>query len=264
MTAGKRSARVLAALLLGCAAWLLSTGALAQETPEDPLEAMDEDASLDDEDFEDLDEYAVPVVNDPFEGFNRAMFKFNNTAVKYALRPIANGYETVVPPLGRRGLSSFFTNLRFPVRFVGCLLQGKVDRGLKEVAKFVVNTTVGVGGFFDIAGQDPGLQVPSEDIGQAFGRWGIGHGPYLVLPFLGPSSARELAGSFGDAMLSPVNRRLARGLEWEWGLAYLTTNTLRELPDRLRTFEELQRMSVDPYIAMRNGYLQYRDNEVKR
>lgn len=229
-----------------------------QDTSESPIED-------DFEDFDDFDEINMPEFSDPFEGFNRAVFKFNNTAIKYGLQPIADGYETVVPPVGRRGLRSFFENLRYPIRFVSCLLQGKVERSIQETAKFVVNTTVGIGGFFDIAGQNPELsKVPSEDIGQAMGKWGIGNGPYLVLPLLGPSSGRELAGSIGDSMLSPVNRRLVKNVRWEWGLAYVTTNTVRGLPERLRTFDELEKMSVDPYIALRNGFLQYRDSEVKR
>ncbi len=108
------------------------------------------------------------------------------------------------------------------------------------------------------------LKTPSEDVGQAFGRWGIAPGPYLVLPLLGPSSVRDFAGSFGDAMLSPAQRWLASGLGWEQRTAYTVANTFHNLPERLRMFDELQRMSVDPYVAMRDGYLQYREAEVKQ
>jgi phospholipid-binding lipoprotein MlaA len=166
--------------------------------------------------------------------------------------------------LARRGLRSFFENLRFPVRLVGCVLQGKLGRGGVEVTKFFVNTTAGLGGFFDVAGEQGELKTPSEDVGQAFGRWGIAPGPYLVLPLLGPSSVRDFAGSFGDAMLSPAQRWLASGLGWEQRTAYTVANTFHNLPERLRMFDELQRMSVDPYVAMRDGYLQYREAEVKQ
>jgi phospholipid-binding lipoprotein MlaA len=214
---------------------------------------------------DEADEYAAPAVSDPLQGFNRAMFRFNGTATRFVLRPLAQGYRKSVPAVARRGIGSFFDNLRFPVRFTGSLLQGKVERAGQETGKFLLNSTAGLGGFVAFSDRFPELRdVPAEDIGQALGRWGIGPGPYLVLPLMGPTSLRDGLGLLGDTTLSPANWRLVRRWDWEFRTSFVLVNTVRDLPERLDAFDAIVRASVDPYIAIRNGYLQYRQAEVAK
>lgn len=221
-----------------------------------------------DEPPEPVDEYATPRVSDPFEPVNRAMFKFNSGCNKVLFRPIARGYERVVPAPARRGLVNFFDNLRFPVRFVGCVLQGKPKRAGKEVGKLLVNTTAGLGGFVRVAETIPALAaVPEEDIGQTLGKWGIGNGPYLVLPFLGPSSFRDGAGILGNMLLNPVySRPLHDAIHLDSAVRDISqvADITSRTPELLKLQDTLQAAAVDPYVAMRDGYIQYRDAAIAR
>lgn len=222
------------------------------------------------------DEYAgfegVPEekVRDPLEGFNRAMFKFNDGLTTVVLRPLAKGYAYVVPRPVRTGVSNFFANVRFPVRFVGALLQGKLKRSVQETGKFLVNTTAGVGGLIRVSDHVPSLaDVPVEDIGQTLGVWGIPAGPYLVIPVLGPSDLRDLVGSAGDYALYPGNwysvgivdhKYLSDGVNY--GLR--ATDGVNRLPKAVDAYDQMKADAVDPYIAMRNGYISYRAAAVKQ
>jgi phospholipid-binding lipoprotein MlaA len=150
-----------------------------------PLTAESDGTEMEEwsEDEEDIyGEYGVPQISDPFEPINRSIHKFNATTIKFVIRPVAQGYETVVPSPARRGLTSFFENLRYPVRLVSNLLQGDIQRSFQETEKFLINTTIGVGGFIKVSDRYPDLRVPDEDIGQALGKWGIPRGPYIVVP----------------------------------------------------------------------------------
>lgn len=214
---------------------------------------------------EEEDEYAVPRVSDPFAPLNRTVFRFNDSLYRHVARPVARGYQSVVPGVARRGLSSFFDNLAFPVRLAGSLLQGRLQRSGQETAKFLINSTVGVAGFIRVSDRVPELvQVPSEDIGQALGSWGIGHGPFLVLPLLGPTTLRDLAGSVGEGYLDPVNWDFVDEADWRLEAGLRTVDTINDLPDVLDTYDRLRQAALDPYVAFRNGYIQYRDGELKR
>lgn len=216
-------------------------------------------------DDEFVDEYAsaVPQVRDPLERINRTMFKFNNSVYDRVLTPLAHGYENVVPRLARRGIRSFFDNVHFPVRLLACVMEGKIDRAASETGKFVVNSTVGLAGFIRVSDRFPALRVPEEDLGQAFGKWGFGHGPFLVLPVLGPSSVRDGIGSLCDYYATPTRWHFMQSYDWEvrWGVP--TIDTLSSLPEILGTYNSLRKAAVDPYIAFRNGYIQYRDGQLK-
>ncbi len=219
------------------------------------------------EEEEEYDEYAIVAVDDPLERFNRSIFKFNGTVTKFVLAPVAKGYTTVVPRPARRGIGNFFENLAFPVRFAGCLLQGRLDRSAAEVGKVLLNSTVGIGGLFKVSDKVPELQVPSEDLGQAFGAWGIGHGPYLVLPVLGPSSVRELAGRVAAYPLDPLDPlawKFVKKMDWRVRSGLDVLKTVEGLPDTLDNLDRVTRSAVDPYVAVRNGYIQFRDAAVKR
>ncbi|HTJ79969.1 MAG TPA: VacJ family lipoprotein [Rariglobus sp.] len=216
----------------------------------------------------DDDEYAVVKVYDPLEPFNRAMFKFNNGVYDYVFRPVSKGYVKVMPTPARHGLSNFFANLRFPIRFVSDVLQFKFKRAGLETKKFYVNTIAGLGGFIRISDDVPSLaNLPHEDLGQTFGVWGIHKGPYLVLPVLGPATTRDAVGLVGDYFLNPLHwnqLQYVDGHRWWWDTAIQTTDTVNSLPDLLKLYDEEKQAALDPYIAVRSAYTQYRDAAVKQ
>lgn len=243
--------------------WSLALGAAG--AAEDAAPAVEEATAAPEED-EYYDEYAVevPEVSDPLEGLNRTMFKFNATVMKFVIRPVSRGYQTIVPRFARQGIGNFFDNLRFPIRLTSNVLQGKADRAGAETGKFLLNSTVGLGGLIKVSDSIPSLQVPMEDTGQAFGKWGVKHGPFLVLPVLGPSSTRDVVGRLGDAALYPLNWNLLDDYAWEVEAGLRTADTLDTLSGAVEVYDALNQAALDPYIAFRNAYLQSRDAAVNR
>lgn len=225
-------------------------------------------AESDPEAIDEMDEYAVVQVYDPFEPVNRAVFKFNDGLYDHVLRPISNGYTRVVPMPARRGIRNFFDNIRFPIRFVNSALQGKFDRAGRESGKFFVNTVAGLGGFIRISDDVPALaMIPREDTGQTFGVWRIGKGPYLVLPLLGPGTLRDTVGAVGDHLLNPLSWKLRENVDWyTWEIetGVQAVNGLNALPDLLYAYDAPRKDAIDPYIAVRSAYVQYRDAAVKQ
>ena len=142
--------------------------------------------------------------DDPLEGYNRAMFKFNDGVDKAIIKPVASGYKAVMPGFARTGVTNFFSNLGDIWIGINNVLQGKVGAGASDFGRFAINTTVGIFGLFDVA-SNAGLDKHNEDFGQTFGRWGAGSGPYIVLPFLGPSDARDSVGTVFDMHFDPVS-----------------------------------------------------------
>lgn len=214
---------------------------------------------------DDLDEYAVPEVSDPLEGLNRATFKLNDGMYTYIFRPISKGYEFVLPRPLRRGIDNAFENVKYPVRVVNCILQGKVKNAGLETEKFAVNTVAGVGGLFRVSEKIPAIANLSEqDTGLTFAKWGIGHGPYIVIPFLGPSSLRDGVGLIGDYALNPVDW----GIFWHghhpWTVIPPSANTLRALPTQLKAYDAAAKDSVDPYLSVRSAYLQNRAEAARK
>jgi phospholipid-binding lipoprotein MlaA len=209
-------------------------------------------------------------VNDPFQGFNRTMFGFNDKLTTYALRPLAHGYAIIVPLTVRTGVTNFFDNLQFPVRFVNSVLQGKIVRSAQETGKFVINSTAGVGGLIRVSDHVSGLaDVPAEDFGQTLGVWGIPVGPYVVVPALGPSDCRDLVGYAGDFAMSPLNWYTLGIIHHAFisdavSIALSATRYANGLPKAVETYDQMKSAAVDPYIAMRDGYLSYRAAQVKK
>jgi phospholipid-binding lipoprotein MlaA len=197
------------------------------------------------------------VISDPFESANRAVFAFNNAVDDAYIHPVVEGYRTVVPSPARTGVRNALRNLKSPVTFANQLLQGDVDGAGNVLLRAVVNTFVGLGGLFDVAGME-GINYEQEDFGQTLGVWGVGHGPYLVVPVLGPSSLRDYAGYFVDAFADPLRWYLfntdQEGLYYtKAGMDYLD---LREsLIDVLR---DLESSSIDYYASVRSTYYQRR------
>lgn len=198
------------------------------------------------------------------------MFKFNDGLTTYAFRPVAKGYVKVVPRPVRTGIGNFFDNVKFPVRLVGALLQGKFVRCAQETGKFIVNTTAGVGGLIRLSDHVSGLDsVPAEDVGQALGAWGIPAGPYLVIPVLGPTDLRDLVGSAGNYAAHPMNWYVVgivddRFMSDAVNYSLKGVNAVNDLPETVEAYDQMKADAVDPYIAMRDGYLSHRAAAVKQ
>lgn len=194
---------------------------------------------------------------DPLEPMNRVVYSFNDGVDTVLFKPLSEGYRAVVPSFVRTGISNFFANINDILIALNNLLQGKVGSAVSDLGRVLVNTTIGVAGLFDVA-SDFGLEKHNEDFGQTLGYWGIGDGPYLVLPLLGPSSLRDTLGRFVDAKTDPVGYvhsvRLRNSL---WGARFL--NQRAELLD---TSNLLETAALDPYEFLRDAYLQRRRNLV--
>ena len=217
------------------------------------------------------DEFASgQKVNDPFIRFNRTIFAFNDTLNTYALRPIAHGYAKIVPRPVRNGITNAFDNAQFPVRFVNCVLQGKLKRSAQETGKFVVNSVAGFGGLMRVSDHVTSLaNVPAEDFGLTLGVWGIPAGPYLVVPLLGPSGCRDLVGFAGDYVIYPLNWHAVGIIHHAFisntiNGALSGTRTVNGLPKSVQDYDQMKAAAVDPYIAMRDAYTSYRAARVKK
>ena len=227
-----------------------------------PPSASSKDEAAYDDLFLDEEPGSVPesvTVADPLEPFNRAMFQVNDKLYFWLLKPVATGYGAVVPEPFRNGISNAFGNLKFPVRFVSSLLQGKLVRACRETGRFVINTTCGVAGLFNVADEVDSLKSSPEDLGQTLGKYGVGHGVYLVLPVFGPSSLREAVGRFGDSFLNPISYITP----FESRLAVRSGEVINKTSQRIGEYEDLKEASLDPYTAFKDGYLQYRKRMVR-
>jgi len=213
------------------------------------------DADLD----ADLFGEAELVVADPFEGLNRAVFAFNDKLYFYVLKPVARFFRVVPEPV-RVSVGNFFSNLAAPIRVVNNSLQGKIGPAGGELMRFIINTTVGIGGLFDPATRYAAIPESDEDFGQTLGRYGIGAGPYLVLPLVGPSNARDGLGWAVDLFLDPLPY-LASGVEY-W--AAKGTNIVNTVSLDKDTYEGIKRDALDPYLFVRDAYAQHRTGKIER
>ena len=219
--------------------------------------------SFTDEEFdlleEELDEEQVDI-DDPLEGFNRLMFGLNDTLYFLIFKPVAQTYKVVVPEPGRVGIRNFFQNIGTPVRYVNCLLQGKGPAADIELRRFLVNTTVGVLGFGDPARDQYGLEPTWEDLGQTLGVYGMDSGFYIVWPLLGPSTVRDSLGMVGDAFLNPV--RYVRPCETSAIIS--ATRGINQSSFHIEAYEDFKAAFLEPYVAMRQSYVQNREEKIKQ
>lgn len=194
--------------------------------------------------------------SDPWEPMNRRIDSFNTKVDKVTLKPIAKGYRKVLPNFVRRGVSNFFENLGTPGVALNNFLQGKPGAGLNDLGRFVFNSTLGVGGLFDI-GTGMGLEKHDEDFGQTLAVWGVGSGPYFVMPLLGPSTLR-------DTLTMPLDRA-SNPLYWYEERSVRDKLTVLQIIDvraRLLNAEGFLENSNDPYITLRESYLQNRNYKI--
>lgn len=197
---------------------------------------------------------------DPIEPVNRVVYQFNQKADHYLLRPVAVGYNKVTPTRVQHSVSNFFANAKEPVTMVNSLLQLKWGSFNIALGRFMINSSAGIGGLFDVASAI-GIANPDEDLGQTLGYWGLGAGPYLVLPFLGPSDGRDLIGSVGDHYLNPLND-LNQIDEIKDNASYLPylLDALQVINLRasLLGFDQTLAQQFDPYAFVRGYYLENR------
>ena len=191
---------------------------------------------------------------DPWKGFNRGVYKFNDVLDRAALKPVAKGYRKITPRWFRAGVGNFFSNLTYPATVVNQFLQGKPGTGARDAGRFLVNTTIGIGGLFDVATK-MGLQANDEDFGQTLAVWGVGSGPYLMLPFLGPSSLRDAPSRAFDYFLGPLEY-VEIPWEAEWGLRGLDLVHSRS---ELLPLDATLQKAYDPYAFIRDAWVQQRE-----
>jgi phospholipid-binding lipoprotein MlaA len=204
---------------------------------------------------------AAEAANDPFEPMNRKIFDMNTGFDKVVLLPAAQAYVDVVPEPARNSVHNFLENLDLPVTFANDLLQGEMTRAGQTLGRFTVNTTIGVGGLFDIA-SDWGIPDHQEDFGLTLGKWGVDEGPYLVLPFFGPDPPRDAGGQVVDIFLDPTTYVHIRGhIYWSAGREVAEAIDLRSR--NIDQLESIERSSVDYYASLRSLYRQHRNSEIR-
>ncbi|MGI9294718.1 MAG: MlaA family lipoprotein, partial [Pseudomonadales bacterium] len=188
---------------------------------------------------------------DPYENLNRPIMEFNDSVDSISLQPIAQAYVDLIPKGGRKVVRNFFANLAYPNVVINQFLQGKVKMGVSDTVRFLLNTTIGIGGLFDVATRW-GLAAHYEDFGQTFAAWGVSSGPYLVVPFWGPVTARDAIGDLFDALAFPtyylndvvLRNSLTAGWAVDRRAAVLEAETL---------------IGGDRYLFIRDAYLQHRE-----
>jgi phospholipid-binding lipoprotein MlaA len=233
------------------------SGLLLAQQSQDSADSQSEQDETDEYDEED-DEYAdddVVLIADPLYYPNVDIYHLNDKLYFGVLKPVAQAWG-IFPEGMRTSIRHFMYNIRFPVRFINCALQGKAKKASLEFDQFFVNTTVGFLGLFNAAGKYPALQQLSrEDMGQTFAVWGIGDGFYVMLPFLGPSSVRDAMGRVGDTFLDPI--------WWLYddfwtSVAIRAGEAVNDTSLRIGEYEALKEAALDPYVMIRNAYVQNR------
>jgi phospholipid-binding lipoprotein MlaA len=200
---------------------------------------------------------------DPLEGFNRTMFMVHMKLDRALYRPAALGYRDAVPKPIRKGLRNFFSNLTEPVVFVNYLLQLKPEHAMRTLARFTINITVGIGGVLDVAkARTFSLPHVSNNFGDTFAYYGIGPGPYIFIPFIGPSTLRDFLGGPADSALLPLIVGVPFD-KWQYSLASAVLIGLDSRAEHDGEFTALLKGAVDPYATLRSAYLQNRAAEVE-
>lgn len=197
---------------------------------------------------------------DPWEPFNEVTFEFNRGLDRWLIKPAAKAYNFVMPELVQEMISNGFDNIRFVPRMINSLLQGKLAGAGREMGRFLINTTVGFGGLFDPAKKEFGIEKSKEDAGQTLGTWGMGPGPYLVLPFLPPLTVRDGIGFAADMAMDPLGYFVP--FLWE-GLAMKAGDTVNDRSLNLDLYQGFEETTVEFYSALRNAYLQRRQKLIR-
>ena len=240
---------------------------------EESLDSSEPAASVDREDSEEPFLTEVPAqpsepeepaatIADPLEPVNRAFFRFNDKLYFWVLKPVASGYKSIVPEDARIGVRNFFSNLTTPVRLVNCLLQANPKCAGTETLRFVLNTTIGIAGFFDPAKKGFSIEKQDRDFGQTLGIYGMKSVFYIDWPILGPSSLRDTIGYVGDLALDP--RTYVFYAPWTYVvMGAKSLHVVNNTSFTIGEYEDLKKAALDPYVAVRDAYFQYRQHKIK-
>ena len=236
-------------IIISCFSLVISPSIVFSEDPEEFSELMGE--------YEDKN--VETQVADPLYYVNYGVYQFNDKMYNWFIEPAANGYKFVVPGEIRSCVGNFFTNLFFPIRFINNLLQGDFRAAGTEAEIFFINTTVGLLGFGQVAQEALDLQIKDEDFGQTLGKYHMGEGIYIVLPFLGPSTLRDTLGMAGDSLFYPLNYLDAPEIVIGSKVLYSINSTSYRIDD----YNTIRKAAIDPYTALKNGYIQQRQVKIK-
>ena len=224
-------------------------------------------SSQDPEFYEDMDdpfagnEKDIPILTDPLEGYNRWMFGVNETVYDAVLEPVARGYRDTVHEQLRIGIKNIFSNAMAPVKFLSSLLQLEFKKSGQVLARTLINTTLGIGGIADVAGEEYGIEDVNEDFDQALGYYGVPTGPYVVLPFFGPSTARNIIGRTADALMSPG---AVVGASIQTNIIVNTEDNVNAASFIVDDKKQLEDSALDEYESIRDFYHQYRHGLLKK
>lgn len=219
-------------------------------------EMLQDDLLADDTDVDDFD---IEEISDPLEPVNRVFFEFNDKLYFWVLKPVKTGYSYVVPAELRESFGNFFNNLAAPIRLLNNLFQGRFDDAGVVVKRFLINSTIGVYGLADVALMEYNLEPRLADLGQTLGKYGLGEGVYIVWPVLGPSNIRHSVGLVGDSFVSPSAYLDLNSTE---RITYQAVNRINNLSLSPSIYEDMKKYSLDPYVAVRQAFYDYRTNFV--
>lgn len=206
--------------------------------------------------------------NDPLESYNRAMYQFNDTFDTYLVKPVAQGYDAITPAPVQKGISNFFSNLDDVLVIVNDLFQLKFKQAASDTGRFLINSTLGLFGLIDWA-SDMGLEKHNEDFGQTLGHWGVPSGPYFIIPFIGPSTIRDTTGfAVDESYFDPIYKEVENGYPVSsrdnesavWSMTVIKAVDIRA--NLLKGEKILDEAALDPYVYLRELYLQRRKNLV--
>jgi phospholipid-binding lipoprotein MlaA len=257
------STLLLLLLLFSVTACTTKTQSISHTQVDDIKPLTNDNDTFSDDEFDDEFALEETEVFDPLEGYNRWMTSVNDMFYVYVFDPVSQGYAFLLPQPVRVGVSNTFHNLKFPIRFSNTLLQLKFNASMRELGRFMVNSTVGVFGFFDVA---KGLKPQEEDFGQTLGYYGVGSGFHIVLPFFGPSNLRDTLGLSVDTFVSPLSDsalpyQIPDSMEEAFVLSsvyYVNKNSLH-----LGEYQSLKRDALDTYTFFRDNYEQKRIKEIE-
>ena len=201
-------------------------------------------------------------VNDPLEPVNRAIFEFNEVFQTVLLRPVRVAYREVVPEVIRDAIKNILANLRSPINLTNDLLQGEGQRAWETFQRAVVNTTFGLGGIMDV-GTEFGFLAHEEDFGQTLAIWGVGAGPYIVIPFLGPSNPRDIVGRFADSYVDVFDIWADNANRDEASIARFAVGGIDSYSRVMDDLKSVKKTSIDYYAAIRSMYRQKRNDEIR-
>lgn len=200
----------------------------------------------------------IEIDSDPIEPLNRAIFQFNHTVDGVILKPIAQGYSEVVPERGRVMVSNLVSNVKEPVTFANSVLQLDAKNSFSTLWRFMINSSVGVGGLFDAA-SEVGLKNRDTGLGDTFAMYGADAGPYIIIPILGPSTVRDGLGRLGDTLMDPVSYTKNSVF-----YSVVAVKTIDARYHNLKLLDDVYKSSLDPYATIRSGYMQHRASEIKK